>query len=81
MIEFLPRHRVEDVLDHTEKSAPRWFVQTDQGRIGSFDSVVNALWEGRPRIDLSVLGAPDAFIHHRFRVSAFVRTSRELELF
>jgi FAD dependent oxidoreductase len=46
---------------------------------GPFDAVVNALWEGRPRIDRTVGHRPDAAEHHRYRVSLFVRTATALE--
>ncbi len=46
---------------------------------GPFDAVVNALWEGRPRVDRSVGHRPDAAEHHRYRVSLFVRTATALE--
>ncbi len=47
---------------------------------GPFDAVVNALWEGRPRIDRTLGHRPDAAEHHRYRVSLFVRTATALEL-
>jgi hypothetical protein len=37
--------------------------------------VVNALWEGRPLVDMRTLGIADAEPHHRYRVSAFVLNS------
>jgi glycine/D-amino acid oxidase-like deaminating enzyme len=59
----------------------RWRVHTADGRDGDgpFDAVVNALWEGRPRIDRTVGHRPDASEHHRYRVSLFVRTATALE--
>ncbi|MDQ1433343.1 MAG: hypothetical protein QOF59_159 [Actinomycetota bacterium] len=46
---------------------------------GPFDAIVNALWEGRPRIDRTVGHRPDWAEHHRYRVSLFVRTATALE--
>jgi glycine/D-amino acid oxidase-like deaminating enzyme len=58
-----------------------WRVQTTDNRAGDgpFDAVVNALWEGRPRIDRTVGHRPDTAEHHRYRVSLFVRTATALE--
>jgi glycine/D-amino acid oxidase-like deaminating enzyme len=59
----------------------RWRLYTTDGRDGDgpFDAVVNALWEGRPRIDRTVGHRPDAAEHPRYRVSLFVRTATALE--
>jgi glycine/D-amino acid oxidase-like deaminating enzyme len=64
----------------------RWVVHTTDGRDGDgrdgdgpFGAVVNALWEGRPRIDRTVGHRPDVAEHHRYRVSLFVRTATALE--
>jgi len=59
----------------------RWRVHTTDGRDGHgpFDAVVNALWEGRPRIDRTVGHRPDTAEHHRYRVSLFVRTATAVE--
>ena len=56
------------------------FVDTDRGRFGPFDFVVNALWEDRLRVD-GALGLPRPPLHnHRFRLSAFVRTRRPVSV-
>ena len=56
------------------------FVETPTGTEGPFDVVVNALWDGRLAIDASVgLPMPPAW-SHRFRLSAFVRTSRDVDV-
>ena len=64
------------------EGSDQWRVYTDDGRDGDgpFDAVVNALWEGRPRIDRTVGHRPDLAEHHRYRVSLFVRTATALEL-
>ena len=41
-----------------------------------FDWVINALWHGRIAIDVTAGLAPEPGWSHRYRVSAFVRTSR-----
>jgi glycine/D-amino acid oxidase-like deaminating enzyme len=51
-------------------------VDTSDGLNGPFDSVVNALWDGRLAVDaVSGLAPPPAW-SHRFRRSLFARTSR-----
>lgn len=59
--------------------AGRWVVHTGSERHGPFDAVVNALWQGRPRIDRSAGHRPDFAGQHRYRVSLFVETEREVE--
>ena len=50
------------------------------GTEGPFDVVVNALWEGRLAVDASVgLPMPPTW-SHRFRLSAFLRTSRDVDV-
>jgi glycine/D-amino acid oxidase-like deaminating enzyme len=63
------------------EGADRWLVHTTDRREGDgpFDAVVNALWEGRPRIDRTVGHRPDAAEYHRYRVSLFVRTATAVE--
>ena len=56
------------------------FVDTDAGVDGPFDAVVNALWEGRLEIDAG-LGLPlPATWSYRFRLSAFIRTTRPVHV-
>ncbi len=50
------------------------FVVTQHGVVGPFDKVVNALWEGRLRIDASMDLSPPPLYSHRFRLALFVRT-------
>lgn len=57
-----------------------WFVETSAGTEGPFDIVVNALWEGRLAIDATVGLSPPPTWSHRFRLSAFVTTSREVNV-
>jgi glycine/D-amino acid oxidase-like deaminating enzyme len=45
-----------------------------------FDWVVNALWHGRVAVDATADLAPAPGWSHRYRVSAFVRTARPLQL-
>jgi hypothetical protein len=52
----------------------RWQLNTDRPVEGSFDAVVNALWEGRLAIDASVGLQARSGWSHRYRVSLFVRT-------
>lgn len=68
-ITVLPRHTV---FRAGEATGGRMSVETDRGSAGAFDAVVNALWEGRPAVDLRSTGHRDPVCHHRFRLSAFV---------
>lgn len=55
-------------------------VETDGGVEGPFDAVVNALWDGRLALDASLgLPLPKTW-SHRFRLSAFVSTTRDVEV-
>lgn len=59
---------------------PPLFVETAAGVEGPFDAVVNALWEGRLAIDVSVgLPAPSAWTH-RYRLSAFARAAQAVDV-
>ena len=68
-IAVLPCHTV---LRAGEATGGQMRVETDKGIAGTFDAVVNALWEGRPAVDLRSTGHRDPVCHHRFRLSAFV---------
>jgi len=57
-----------------DESAPL-FVDTDAGREGPFDFVVNALWEGRLAIDASMALPVPGVRTHRFRLSVFARSA------
>ena len=56
-----------------------WRLETNRRVQGSFDFVVNALWEGRLAIDRSVGLAPESPWSNRYRVSLFVETVRPLD--
>lgn len=53
-------------------------IATPHGTEGPFDAVVNALWEGRPRVDASRGIRRDESLTHRFRLSVFAETSDTL---
>ncbi len=56
------------------------FVDTEHGVEGPFDVVVNALWEGRLRVDASLgLTAPPQY-SHRYRLALFVKTRSPVQL-
>src|SRR5688572_24941904 len=79
-IEQRMRTYVERVRRSTDCVDSPLFVETPAGSEGPFDIVVNALWEGRLAIDAKVgLPMPRAW-SHRFRLSAFVRTSRDVDV-
>jgi FAD dependent oxidoreductase len=66
--------RSSDALDST------LLVETSDGPVGPFSHVVNALWEGRLGIDAGMgLPLPSSW-SHRFRLSAFLRTSRSVDV-
>lgn len=50
-------------------------VTTDRITLSGFNSVVNALWEGRPAVDKASVGRTDPISHHRFRLSAFLKNA------
>ncbi len=55
-------------------------VETEHGVDGPFDIVVNALWEGRLRVDASTgIAAPPQY-SHRYRLALFVQTRSPVEL-
>ena len=79
-IEQRMRTYVESVRRSTDAGDAPLFVETSDGTEGPFDIVVNALWEGRLAIDAEVgLPMPPAW-SHRYRLSAFLRTSRDVDV-
>ena len=79
-IEQRMRTYVESVRHSTDAVDSPMFVETSAGTEGPFDIVVNALWEGRLAIDAEAgLPMPSAW-SHRFRLSAFLRTSRDVDV-
>jgi hypothetical protein len=57
-----------------------WTVRAGERRLGPFDAVVNALWEGRLAVDRAVGLAPAPGWSHRYRVCLFVRTRRPVDV-
>jgi hypothetical protein len=57
-----------------------WRIRCEPELDDQFDFVVNALWEGRLAVDLSLGLVPEAEWSHRFRLSLFVETARRLDL-
>jgi glycine/D-amino acid oxidase-like deaminating enzyme len=78
-VELSMRRTVTGVSPAREQRPGRWVVHAEGERHGSFDAVVNALWEGRPRIDRSTGHRVDVAEQHRYRVSLFVRTTKTLD--
>jgi FAD dependent oxidoreductase len=79
-IEQRMQTRVGSVRHVTNAVDGPMFVETSAGTEGPFDLVVNALWEGRLAIDASVGLPPPPTWSHRFRLSAFVTTSRDVRV-
>jgi glycine/D-amino acid oxidase-like deaminating enzyme len=71
---------VTSVRRATDAIESRLFVETSAGTEGPFDAVVNALWQGRLAIDATVDLPMPLDWSHRFRLSAFLRTSRAVDL-
>lgn len=57
-----------------------WQVRCKTAKHGPFDFVVNALWQGRIAIDTGVGISPTRIWSNRFRLAAFVRTSRSVQV-
>jgi hypothetical protein len=53
-----------------------WRVVTQQDEHGPYDIVINALWEGRCAIDLTVGLPPPSRASNRYRLALFIRTSK-----
>ena len=68
------------VLGVRRDGADRFTVRTPDGDDGPYDAVVNALWEGRLAVDQTMALPPPHAWSHRYRVSAFVRTRRALDV-
>jgi hypothetical protein len=78
MVELVLGHEVTAV-EHGNDGHDTWFVRTGADRHGPFAAVVNALWEGRPAVDLSIRHRPDVDQQFRYRVAMFVRTDRDVD--
>jgi hypothetical protein len=65
---------VEDSLDGC------WHLNSKPILRGSFDYVINALWEGKLLVDVKAGLNPEAGWSHRYRLAVFVHTSRELDV-
>ena len=79
-IELKTSTRVRGVRSDDPSLRGRLVVITDSGEDGSFDHVVNALWEGRPRIDSTVGIPPDDEWSYRYRLALFIRTGRQVDV-
>lgn len=60
--------------------AGRFHVRTSEDDDDRYDAVVNALWEGRLAVDATMGAPPPQTWSHRYRVSAFVRTDRTIDV-
>lgn len=56
-----------------------WTVDADPPLETSFDVVVNSLWQGRPGIDRTAGLKPGMGWSHRYRLSVFARTARDID--
>ena len=71
--------RISAVRPLGQSPAGQWCVDTSAGGLGSFDFVVNALWEGRMGIDRTAGLAPGAVWSNRYRQSLFLRTTHPVQ--
>lgn len=58
----------------------RWRVETPEGSVGGFGAVINALWNGRLAIDRTAGLETGSVWSHRYRVAAFLRCSRPIDV-
>jgi hypothetical protein len=65
------------IAAHSQDS---WRIEATPMLPGTFDVVVNALWEGRLEVDRSVGFAPEVPWSHRYRVSLFIETARPVNV-
>lgn len=63
----------------TGSSRTQWRIDAESAVPGTFDFVVNALWQGRLAIDVSVGLTPDFVWSNRYRVSLFIDTDRPVD--
>jgi len=69
-------HRVIQVKSQTKE---KWFIETAQADgstsvHGPYDAVINALWEGREKVDQTLRLPPPSTCTHRYRMSLFAKT-------
>lgn len=57
-----------------------WHVESSGGATGPFDWVINALWQGRIAIDLTVGIKPLTNWSNRYRLALFIRTACPLDV-
>jgi glycine/D-amino acid oxidase-like deaminating enzyme len=80
-IDFVPHAIVRAVESADGHSRSRLTIRTADGRTdGPFDTVVNALWEGRLAIDSSLGLRPRGIWSHRYRRCLFVRTRTPVDV-
>ena len=79
-IELRTSTRVLGVRSDDPSLRGRLVVITDSGEDGPFDHVVNALWEGRPRIDSTVGITQKDEWSYRYRLALFIRTGRPVDV-
>jgi hypothetical protein len=63
-----------------ENGQDKWYVKSGSDSHGPFDYVINALWEGRLSIDQTVGMEMPAKWSNRFRLSIFLRTTKQFDL-
>lgn len=66
-------------VDAADRGRQSYRVDTHSGAEGPFDAVVNALWEGRPRVDSTLGLQHDRGLSHRYRLALFIETRRPVQ--
>jgi len=77
-IELQMNTRVRGVEAEDGGSEAGWRIDTDAGAFPGYDYVINALWEGRLEIDLTVGLQPSGVWSNRYRQSLFLRTTKAM---
>ncbi len=70
------RSRVTDIK--SQGGSNMNIVISDDVEAG-FDVVINACWEGRPKLDAAYQGSTDPEPHHRYRMSVFLDGGAEID--
>ncbi len=79
-IEQMMRTRITAVSSAEGGNAGPWRIDTSAGRFAGYDTVVNALWEGRMAVDRTLGIEPAGEWSSRYRLSLFLRATEPLSL-
>ncbi len=77
-IELCMGMRVVGIVPERNSVQGRWRIEAEPSHSGSFDLVINTLWEGRLAVDATLGLKPEPGWSHRYRLALFVKTCRKL---